>query len=66
MPGHASVRTQPEVKDYEDCMRRMDSVSALSERQGIRCFYPRDPARRPEPAGPGIVGRRPQKMDFRD
>lgn len=54
------------MKDYEDCMRRMDSVSALSERQGIRCFDPRDPARRPEPAGPGIVGRRPQKMDFRD
>lgn len=66
MPRHASVRTQPEVKDYEDCMRRMDSVSALSERQGtavsIRAIRPA----RPEPAGPGIVGRRPQKMDFRD
>ena len=47
-----------------------DAVNQFKEHQPdlilMDIKMPHMDARRPEPAGPGIVGRRPQKMDFRD
>lgn len=58
--------SQPGVKNFDDFMRRMEAVFATFDRLGIYYFDPRDPGHHPEPAGPEIIKRRPQKMDYRD
>ena len=58
--------SQPDVKDYDDFMRRMEAVFASFDRLGIYYFDPRNPGHHPEPAGPEIIKRQPPKMDFRD
>lgn len=58
--------SQPETKDYDRFLDRLNDAYARFDRDGVYYFDARDAAHHAEPAGPMIRKKGEPEMDFRD